>query len=103
MLARPGHGRVGHRFGQSLQRPIAGGRRHADEKVSVQVHRTAEHAVARCLLHGLAFAGDQLLAVDAINRPKEFMAVRRALTQGQSADPAKLADESVEIQQAFIQ
>jgi 3-phenylpropionate/trans-cinnamate dioxygenase ferredoxin reductase subunit len=49
------------------------------------------------------FAGDQLLAVDAINRPKEFMAVRRALTQGQSADPAKLADESVDIQQAFIQ
>jgi 3-phenylpropionate/trans-cinnamate dioxygenase ferredoxin reductase subunit len=49
------------------------------------------------------FAGDQLLAVDAINRPKEFMAVRRALTQGQSADPAKLADESVAIQQAFIQ
>jgi 3-phenylpropionate/trans-cinnamate dioxygenase ferredoxin reductase component len=43
------------------------------------------------------------LAVDAVNRPKEFMAVRRALTAGQSADPVKLADESIEIQQAFLQ
>ncbi len=49
------------------------------------------------------FCGDRLLAVDAVNRPKEFMAVRRALTQGQSADPVKLADESVDIQQAFTQ
>ncbi len=49
------------------------------------------------------FSGDRLLAVDAVNRPKEFMAVRRALTQGQSADPDKLADESTDIQQAFTQ
>jgi 3-phenylpropionate/trans-cinnamate dioxygenase ferredoxin reductase subunit len=49
------------------------------------------------------FSGERLLAVDAVNRPKEFMAVRRALTQGQSADPGKLADESVDIQQAFTQ
>jgi 3-phenylpropionate/trans-cinnamate dioxygenase ferredoxin reductase subunit len=49
------------------------------------------------------FSGDRLLAVDAVNRPKEFMAVRRALTQGQSADPGKLADESVDIQHAFAQ
>ena len=42
-----------------------------------------------------------LLAVDAVNRPKEFMAVRRALTAGQTADPAVLADESAEIQHAF--
>jgi 3-phenylpropionate/trans-cinnamate dioxygenase ferredoxin reductase subunit len=48
------------------------------------------------------FDGDRLLAVDAVNRPKEFMAVRRALTQGQSADPEKLADESVDIKDAFI-
>jgi 3-phenylpropionate/trans-cinnamate dioxygenase ferredoxin reductase subunit len=47
------------------------------------------------------FAGDRLLAVDAVNRPKEFMMSRRALTAGQSADPALLADESVDIQQAF--
>lgn len=48
------------------------------------------------------FSGDRLLAVDAINRPREFMATRRALGQGQSADPEKLADESIDIQQAFI-
>jgi 3-phenylpropionate/trans-cinnamate dioxygenase ferredoxin reductase subunit len=47
------------------------------------------------------FEGDRLLAVDAVNRPKEFMATRRALSAGQSADPEKLADESVDIQQAF--
>ncbi len=49
------------------------------------------------------FLGDRLLAVDAVNRPKEFMAVRRALAAGQSADPVKLADDTVDIQQAFIQ
>lgn len=47
------------------------------------------------------FSGDRLLAVDAINRPKEFMMTRRALSSGRSADPAKLADDSIEIQQAF--
>jgi 3-phenylpropionate/trans-cinnamate dioxygenase ferredoxin reductase subunit len=49
------------------------------------------------------FSGDRLLAVDAINRPKEFMATRRALGQDLSADPDKLADESVDIMQAFDQ
>jgi 3-phenylpropionate/trans-cinnamate dioxygenase ferredoxin reductase subunit len=48
------------------------------------------------------FSADRLLAVDAINRPKEFMAVRRALAAGHSADPAKLADEAIDIQQAFL-
>ena len=47
------------------------------------------------------FRAGKLLAVDAVNRPKEFMMTRRALTNGQSADPAKLADESVDIQHAF--
>lgn len=47
------------------------------------------------------FKGERLLAVDAVNRPKEFMMTRRALTTGQRADPAMLADESVDIQQAF--
>jgi 3-phenylpropionate/trans-cinnamate dioxygenase ferredoxin reductase subunit len=47
------------------------------------------------------FSGDRLLAVDAVNRPKEFMATRRALTQGLSADPEALADEGADIQQLF--
>jgi len=49
------------------------------------------------------FDGDRLLAVDAVNRPKEFMAVRRALAQGHIADPDKLADDAVNIQEAFSQ
>ena len=47
------------------------------------------------------FCKGHLLAVDAINRPKEFMTVRRALAEGRSADPAQLVDESIDIQQAF--
>lgn len=47
------------------------------------------------------FGGERLLAVDAINRPREFMMTRRALSNGQTADPTMLADESVDIQQAF--
>jgi 3-phenylpropionate/trans-cinnamate dioxygenase ferredoxin reductase subunit len=47
------------------------------------------------------FAGNRLLAVDAVNRPKEFMMVRKALTAGLAADPDRLADETVDIQQAF--
>jgi len=47
------------------------------------------------------FEADRLLAVDAINRPKEFMATRRALTEGKSADPAILADDTADITKAF--
>ncbi|MEX1668943.1 NAD(P)/FAD-dependent oxidoreductase [Zhongshania guokunii] len=47
------------------------------------------------------FSEGNLIAVDAINRPKEFMMSKRALTAGQSADPLKLADESIEIKDAF--
>jgi 3-phenylpropionate/trans-cinnamate dioxygenase ferredoxin reductase component len=47
------------------------------------------------------FREGRLLAVDAVNRPKEFMIVRRALTEGRSADPAQLIDETIDIQHAF--
>jgi 3-phenylpropionate/trans-cinnamate dioxygenase ferredoxin reductase component len=47
------------------------------------------------------FQQGRLIAVDAINRPKEFMSTRRALAAGKSADPAQLADDSTDIQQAF--
>ena len=36
-----------------------------------------------------------LIAVDAVNRPREFMACRQLVPQRPSIDPAKLADESV--------
>lgn len=47
------------------------------------------------------FQAGRLIAVDAINRPKEFMSTRRALASGKSADAAQLADDSTDIQQAF--
>ena len=36
-----------------------------------------------------------LIAVDAVNRPREFMACRKLVPQRPSIDPAKLADESI--------
>ncbi|MCI5043099.1 MAG: FAD-dependent oxidoreductase [Aquisalinus sp.] len=43
------------------------------------------------------FAGDRLLAVDAVNRPQEFMLARRLIPMGTVLDKTKLADESVPI------
>ena len=36
-----------------------------------------------------------LIAVDAVNRPREFMACRKLVPQRPTIDPAKLADESI--------
>jgi 3-phenylpropionate/trans-cinnamate dioxygenase ferredoxin reductase subunit len=41
------------------------------------------------------FEGDRLLAVDAINRPGEFMLGKKLLMQGASVDKARLADDSI--------
>jgi 3-phenylpropionate/trans-cinnamate dioxygenase ferredoxin reductase subunit len=58
----------------------------------------------RCVLRGspdsrsfCAFylRGHTLLAVDAVNRPAEFMAVRRALASASEVDAGALADEAV--------
>ncbi len=43
----------------------------------------------------------RLIAVDAINRPKEFMACKRALAEQKTANPELVADESVDIQDTF--
>lgn len=48
------------------------------------------------------FRGDRLLAVDAVNRPKEFMFTRKALSAGQSLDPDRVGDEAVDLQQALV-
>jgi len=40
--------------------------------------------------------GDQLLAADCINRPKEFMVAKQLLARGVSVDPGALSDESVD-------
>lgn len=47
------------------------------------------------------FQGDRLLAVDAINQPKVYMATRKALAAGKSANAALLVDESRDINEAF--
>ena len=47
------------------------------------------------------FTDGKLIAVDAVNRPKEFMLSRRALGAQKSVDPVKLADESIDIKDAF--
>ncbi|POP54470.1 NAD(P)/FAD-dependent oxidoreductase [Zhongshania marina] len=47
------------------------------------------------------FKGDKLLAVDAINRPKEFMLAKRFLAEGKTADPGRIVDESVDLNDIF--
>lgn len=47
------------------------------------------------------FRGERLLAVDAVNRPKEFTFSKRFLAEGRTADPRLLADESVDFQACF--
>ena len=42
---------------------------------------------------------DVLIAVDAVNRPREFMACRKLVPQRPSIDPKKLADESIPMQE----
>ncbi|WP_321884671.1 NAD(P)/FAD-dependent oxidoreductase [Paraburkholderia bannensis] len=44
----------------------------------------------------------RLIAVDAVNRPKEFMLGKRALSAQQSADPQRIADESIDIKDCFV-
>jgi 3-phenylpropionate/trans-cinnamate dioxygenase ferredoxin reductase subunit len=65
----------------------------------------------RCVLRGhpsgrsfCAFylRGDQLLAVDAVNRPAEFMLVRRALAHGVTADPRRLTDETMPLKELLV-
>lgn len=64
----------------------------------------------RCVLRGdvksrsfCAFylQGDRLLAVDAVNRPAEFMAVRRALARPLVVDAERLVDEAVPLKDQF--
>src|SRR6056297_1172395 len=45
--------------------------------------------------------GGRLVAADAINRPREFMAARRAILAGCRPAPAALADESLEMNAVF--
>lgn len=64
----------------------------------------------RCVLRGdpatrsfCAFylQGQRLLAIDAVNRPGDFMLTRRALAQSVVIDPGRLADEGVPLKEIF--
>lgn len=48
------------------------------------------------------FKGERLLAVDAVNSPREFMAARMALTKGKTLDKAILADPDGDLKAALI-
>ena len=49
------------------------------------------------------FKGDKLLAVDAVNRPREFMLARQALGKGWTLNKAILDDEDADLKSAIIQ
>ncbi|MEM9049043.1 MAG: FAD-dependent oxidoreductase [Pseudomonadota bacterium] len=43
------------------------------------------------------FAGDRLIAVDAMNDPRAYMVGKRCLEMGRSPDPARLADPDIDL------
>lgn len=66
------------------------------------------HGHERCVLRGdpgqrsfsaFYLNGDRLLAVDAVNRPAEFMLAKKLLGQGCVAHAERLADESVPLKE----
>lgn len=48
------------------------------------------------------FKGDKILAVDAVNSPREFMFTKMALTKGQSLNKAILADVDADLKSAVL-
>ena len=48
------------------------------------------------------FKGDEFLAVDAVNAPREFMMSKMALTKGKSLDKVILADMDSELKTAIV-
>jgi len=48
------------------------------------------------------FKGDKLLAVDAVNSPREFMMTRMALTKGATLDKTIIADPDGDLKSALI-
>lgn len=47
------------------------------------------------------FKGDRLIAVDAVNRPKDFMISKRFLADPVSAHPERVGDETIELRDCF--
>lgn len=50
----------------------------------------------------LYYRGDQLLSIDAINAPRDYMVVRKALTDGATIDRVRAADASVPLKELLI-
>ena len=48
------------------------------------------------------FKGDQILAVDAVNSPREFMFTKMALTKGQALDKIILANADADLKSAVL-
>lgn len=48
------------------------------------------------------FKGERLLAVDAVNSPREFMMARMALSKGKTLDKAILTDKDADLKSALI-
>jgi len=48
------------------------------------------------------FQGDKLLAVDAVNSPREFMMARMALTKGKTLNKTILAETKADLKSAMI-
>ncbi len=48
------------------------------------------------------FKGERLLAVDAVNAPRDFMMSKMVLTKGQALDKSVLADPEVELKSAIV-
>lgn len=48
------------------------------------------------------FKGDRLLAVDAVNAPRDFMIARMALSQGRTLDKAKLTGSDTDLKSALL-
>ncbi|MFV0276108.1 MAG: NAD(P)/FAD-dependent oxidoreductase, partial [Parahaliea sp.] len=66
---------------------------------SVVVRGSTDHGRSFAAFY---FAGPRLLAVDAVNRPQDFMLARRIIAGGQTLDLERLADESVPVKDLVI-
>lgn len=67
------------------------GHAHGDEAIVLRGD------VARRSFTAFYLAGDRIRAAFAIGRPREIMATRRLIRAGGAVDPAKLADETIDL------
>ncbi|NUS52715.1 MAG: FAD-dependent oxidoreductase [Nocardioidaceae bacterium] len=50
----------------------------------------------------LYYRGHQLLSVDAVNAPRDYLVVRKALTDGSTVDPARAGDADVPLKELLV-